>query len=120
MIFGKVISCTGDTEGHHEWGLGLAFRHCQCHYDAMQQSFYDYSFQKRSTETHERHCKEIDKVTYEINHKSLLCDLHGFDITTQLPHNISITRCLKVLCSMNFGTYYRFTLAQLNTAVTIM
>ena len=52
LVFGIVISCAGDTEGQHEWsgykvGVGFAFhkcRHCQCHYDAMQQSFYDYDF----------------------------------------------------------------------------
>ena len=28
------------------------------------------------------------KVTYEINHQSSLCELHEFDITTQLPQDI--------------------------------
>lgn len=108
LLFGKVISCTGDTEGQHEWGgykVGFAFhkcRHCQCHYDAMQQSFYDHDFHTRSKGTHERHCMEIDeapteqikadlKTTYEINHRSVLCDLDGFDITAQLPQDIMHT-----------------------------
>ena len=49
IVHGKVVSCTGDTEGQHEWGgykvgVGFAFQkccHCQCHYEAMQQSFYE-------------------------------------------------------------------------------
>ena len=87
VIFGKVISCARHTEGQHEpggykVGVGFAFhkcRHCQYHYNATQQSFYDYDFHARSKETHERHCKEIDeaptehlkndlKTTYGINH----------------------------------------------------
>ena len=110
IIFGKVICCTGDTEGQHEWagykvGVGFAFhkcRHCQCHYDAMQQSFYDHDFHAKSKETHERHCQEINdapteqvkadlRITYGINHRSALCDLNNFDITMQLPQDIMHT-----------------------------
>lgn len=46
-VFGKVVSCAGDTEGQHEWGgfkvvVGFAFqkcRHCQCQFEAMQEKF---------------------------------------------------------------------------------
>ena len=142
LIFGKVISCAGDTEGQHEWGgykvgVGFAFhkcRHCQCHYDAMQQSFYDYDFHARSKETHERQCKEIDeapteqtrtdlKITYGINHRSLLCDLDNFDITTQLPQDIMHTLLegvvqyeLRHILSHYIGSG-EFSLAQLNAAI---
>ena len=142
MIFGKVISFTGDTEGQHEWGgykvgVGFAFhkcRYCQCHYDAMQQSFYDYDFLAKSRETHERHCKEIDevptqqikadlKVTYGINHRSSLCDLDNFDITTQLPQDIMHTllegvvqyELRHILC--HYIANGEFSLAELNTTV---
>ena len=143
VIFGKVISCAGDTEGQHEWGgykvgVGFAFhkcRHCQCHYDAMQRSFYDYDFHARSKETHERHCKEIDeaptehlkndlKTTYGINHRSSLCDLHDFDITTQLPQDIMHTLLEGVVqyelrhILAHYISTGEFTLAQLNAAIT--
>ena len=126
IIFGKVICCTGDTEGQHEWagykvGVGFAFhkcRHCQRHYDAMQQSFYDHDFHAKSKETHERHCQEINdapteqvkadlRITYGINHRSALCDQNNFTMT--LPcncHKISCIRCLKGWYSMNSVTHY--------------
>ena len=118
-------------------GVGFEFhkcRHCQCHYDAMQQSFYDCDFHQRSKETHETQCNEIDgaptgqtkadlKITYDINHRSLLCDLYHFDITTQLPQDIMHTLLegvvqyeLRHILSHYISTG-EFTLAQLNAAI---
>ena len=68
----------------------------------MQQSFYNHDFHTRSKGSHKRHCMEIDKAsteqikadlktTYGVNHRSVLCDLDGFDITTQLPQGIMNT-----------------------------
>ena len=62
LLFGKVISCTGNAEGQHERGeykvgVGFAFHKCcQCHYDAMQQSVYNHDFHTRSKDTYKRHC----------------------------------------------------------------
>ena len=63
--YGKVIRCIG--EGQHEWGgfkvgAGFAFQkcqHCQCSYEAMQQSFYEEDFIPRTKESYDRHCQEI-------------------------------------------------------------
>ena len=142
IIFGKVICCTGDTEGQHEWagykvGVGFAFhkcRHCQCQYDAMQQSFYDHDFHARSKETHERHCQEINdapteqvkadlRITYGINHRSALCDLNNFDITMQLPQDIMHTLLEGVVqyelrhILSSYISSGEFTLTQLNKAI---
>ena len=69
-VFGKVVSCAGDTEGQHEWGgykvgVGFAFqkcRHCQCQFEAMQEKFYEEDFIARTKEAHERHCHEIENA----------------------------------------------------------
>lgn len=109
-VFGKVISCAGDTEGQHEWagfkvGVGFAFqkcRHCHCQFLTMQEKFLEDDFMPRTKATYERHCKEIDeaptdaskndlRTTYGINHRSSLCDLHDFDISIQLPQDIMHT-----------------------------
>ena len=64
-VFGKVVSCAGDTEGQHEWGgfkvaVGFSFqkcRHCQCQFEAMKENFYEEDFTPRSREMHDRHCQ---------------------------------------------------------------
>ncbi|XP_028415149.1 uncharacterized protein LOC114538196 [Dendronephthya gigantea] len=142
LVYGKVISCTGDTEGQHEWGgykvgVGFAFqkcRHCQCTYEAMQQSFYEEDFIQRTKESYNRHCDEIEQAptdqhkndlgtTYGINHRSPLCDLNGFDVTKQLPQDIMHTLLEGVVQYelRHILAYYmengHFTLIELNAAI---
>ena len=63
------------------------------------------------------------KVTYEINHQSSLCELHEFDITTQLPQDIMHTLLEGVVQYelRHLLLYYieagKFTLGQLNAAI---
>lgn len=141
-VFGKVVSCAGDTEGQHEWGgfkvgVGFAFqkcRHCQCQFEAMQEKFYEEDFILRTKETHERHCQEIasapnDAVkndlttSYGINYKSSLCDLHNFDITIQLPQDIMHTLLEGVVqyelrhILLHYIDAGQFTLQQLNASI---
>ena len=67
-VYGKVISCTGDNEGQHEWGgfkggVGFAFqkcRHCLCQFKPMQQCFSEEDFVLRSKKGHERHCRDVE------------------------------------------------------------
>lgn len=110
---GKVVSCTGDTEGQHEWGgykvgVGFAFqkcRHYQCHYEAMQQSFYEEDFVPRTKESYDRQCREIEEAsteelqcdlqtTYGITQRSPLCDLGCSEVTKQLLQDIMHTLLL--------------------------
>ena len=142
-VYGKVISCTGDTEGQHEWGgykvgVGFAFqkcRHCQCTYEAMQQSFYEDDFVPRTKDTYDKHCKELEEapteqhkhdlgVTYGINHRSPICNLDNFDITKQLPQDIMHTLLEGVV---QYELQYilahyihngQFTLVDLNAAIS--
>jgi hypothetical protein len=141
-VFGKVISCAGDTEGQHEWGgfkvgVGFSFqkcRHCQCQFEAMQEKFYEEDFIPRTKESHEKHCQEINDspndnvrnnltVSYGINFRSSLCDLHDFDISVQLPQDIMHTLLegtvqyqLRHLLK-HFIEHGDFTLNQLNAAI---
>lgn len=142
VVYGKVVSCTGDTEGQHEWGdykvgVGFAFqkcRHCQCHYEAMQQSFYEEDFVMRSKESYDRQCREIEEApteqlkndlgtTYGITKRSPLCDLGSFDVTKQLPQDIMHTLLegvvqyeLRHILSLYLSQAH-FTLASLNAAI---
>ena len=141
-VFGKVVSCAGDTEGQHEWGgfkvgVGFAFqkcRHCQCQFEAMQAMFYEEDFTLRTKETHKKHCQEIHDapnnavrsdltVSYGINHRTSLCDLQDFDITVQLPQDIMHTLLegtvqyeLRHLLQ-HYIDAGQFTLTQLNAAI---
>ena len=62
VVYGKVVSCTGDTEGQHEWaafkvGVGFAFqkcRHCHGQFNIMQENFLDEDFTSRTKTTHDR------------------------------------------------------------------
>ncbi len=110
-------------------------RHCQCAYEAMQQSFYEDDFVPQTKDTYHRHCKEIEKapteqhkndlkVTYGINHRSPLCDLDNFDITRQLPQDIMHTLLEGVVqYELRYIlTHYinngQFTLVDLNAAIS--
>ena len=142
LIYGKVVSCTGDTEGQHEWGgfkvgVGLAFqkcRHCQCRYKAMQQYFYEDDFILRTKASYDRQCNDIDEApsdqvkndlqtTYGINTRSPLYNLDNFDVTKQLPQDIMHTMLEGVVqyeLRHILGYFIRnghFTLIQLNTAI---
>ncbi|XP_028418281.1 uncharacterized protein LOC114543534 [Dendronephthya gigantea] len=141
-VFGKVVSCAGDTEGQHEWGgfkvgVGFSFHkchHCQCHFEAMQEKFFEEDFTVRNKEMHDRHCQEIETApndvvkndlttTYGINHRSSLCDLQDFDISIQLPQDIMHTLLEGVVqyelrhILLHYITNNTFTLAQLNAAI---
>jgi hypothetical protein len=142
-VFGKIVSCAGDTEGQHEWGgfkvgVGFAFqkcRHCQCQFAAMQEMFYEEDFTPRTKETHERHCQEIDgapndavkndlTTSYGINYRSSLCDLQDFDITVQLPQDIMHTLLEGTVqyelrhILLHYIDAGQFTLPQLNSAIS--
>lgn len=142
-IYGKVVSCTGDTEGQHEWaglkvGVGFSFqkcRHCYCTFEPMQEKFLEDDFLMRSKESHKRNCQEIEhapteamkndlKVAYGIKNMSILCDLHKFDVITQLPQDIMHTLLEGVV---QYETRFMlqshiqngdFTLQQLNAAIS--
>ena len=142
LVYGKVVSCAGDTEGQHEWGgykvgVGFAFqkcRHCQCHFEAMQHSFYEEDFISRTKESYERQCREIEEApteqlksdletTYGITSRSLLCDLDSFDVTKQLPQDIMHTLLEGVVqyelrhILAHYISQGHFTLCELNTAI---
>ena len=65
VVYGKVVSCTGDTEGQHEWAgfkVGVAFqkcRHCHCQFNTMQENFLGEDFTSRTKATHKRQCMEM-------------------------------------------------------------
>ena len=143
LVYGKVVSCVGDTESQHEWGgfkvgVGFSFqkcRHCQCHYEAMQQTFYESDFVLRTKESYDRQCKEIENaptdqlkndlsITYGILKRSPLCQLDSFDITKQMPQDIMHTLLEGVVQYelRHILAYYQneryFTLADLNGAIT--
>ena len=142
LVYGKVVSCAGDTEGQHEWGgykvgVGFAFqkcRHCQCQFDAMQQNFCEEDFISRTKESYEHQCCEIEEAlteqlkddletTYGITSRSLLCDLDSFDITKQLPQDIMHTLLEGVVqyelrhILAHYISQGHFTLCDLNAAI---
>ena len=142
IVCGKVVSCAGDNEGQHEWGgfkvgVGFAFqkcRHCHCTFFAMQNKFLEDDFTLQTKVTHKQQCTEIRnapndatkndlKVTYGINHESVLCELDNFDLTTQLAQDIMHTLLEGVVqyelryLILYYIDHGDFTLSQLNAAI---
>ena len=64
VVYGKVVSCDGDTKGQHERGgfkvgVGFALKKCRlCHYtfDAMQNNFLEENFTLRTKQTDKQQC----------------------------------------------------------------
>ena len=109
-LFGKVLTCTGDTLGQHLWGgfkegVGVSFqkcRTCYCEFDTMQKQFKEELFSLRTKYQYDQECTHIEKapnqavandlqIAYGINKRSLLCELPDFDVTKQLPQDIMHT-----------------------------
>lgn len=106
-IHGALISVCGDTLAQHEVagfkeGVGFAYskcRHCECHFEDMQEKFNEDFFVKRTMASHNRQCNDIEKastdflkdklkITYGINRRSKLTESPHVDIINQTPQDI--------------------------------
>ncbi|KAL4009325.1 hypothetical protein ACER0C_003177 [Sarotherodon galilaeus] len=106
-IHGALISVCGDTLAQHEVagfkeGVGFAYskcRHCDCHFEDMQEKFNEDLFVKRTMASHNRQCNDIEKastdflkdnlkITYGINRRSKLTESPHVDIINQTPQDI--------------------------------